>query len=53
MVTIRLDLRLQGRIDASDVIQEAHLDIVKRIEEYLVARRCRSSSGKLLATGIG
>jgi RNA polymerase sigma-70 factor (ECF subfamily) len=35
MVELRLDRRLQGRIDASDVIQEAYVDAVKRLDEYL------------------
>jgi RNA polymerase sigma-70 factor (ECF subfamily) len=35
MVDIRLDRRLQARIDASDVIQDAYVDVVTRLEEYL------------------
>src|SRR5215471_21246775 len=35
MVELRLDRRLQARIDASDVIQEAYLDAVTRLDEYL------------------
>jgi RNA polymerase sigma-70 factor, ECF subfamily len=35
MVEMRLDRRLQARIDASDVIQEAYVDVVERLEEYL------------------
>jgi len=35
MVEVRLDQRLQGRVDASDVIQEAHLEAAERLEEYL------------------
>ena len=35
MVEMRLDRRLQGRIDASDVIQEAHLEITTRLADYL------------------
>jgi len=35
MVELRLDRRLQSRIDASDVIQEAYVDAVRRLEEYL------------------
>jgi RNA polymerase sigma-70 factor (ECF subfamily) len=35
MVMLRLDRRLQGRIDASDVIQEAYLDASTRRAEYL------------------
>jgi len=35
MVTMRLDPRLQGRVDASDVIQEGYLDAIRRVEEYI------------------
>jgi RNA polymerase sigma-70 factor (ECF subfamily) len=35
MVELRLDRRLQGRLDASDVIQEAYVEIAQRLEEYL------------------
>ena len=35
MVEIRLDRRLQARLDASDVIQEAYVEVVTRLEEYL------------------
>jgi len=34
MVKLRLDRRLQGRIDASDVLQDAYLDIARRAPEY-------------------
>ena len=35
MVKLRLDRRLQGRLDASDVLQEASLDVARRAREYL------------------
>jgi RNA polymerase sigma-70 factor (ECF subfamily) len=35
MVELRLDRRLQARIDVSDVIQEAYVEAVTRLEEYL------------------
>jgi RNA polymerase sigma-70 factor (ECF subfamily) len=35
MVELRLDRRLQARIDASDVIQEAYVEAVRRLDEYL------------------
>lgn len=35
MVSFRLDRRLNGRVDASDVLQEAYLDAVKRVHHYL------------------
>jgi RNA polymerase sigma-70 factor (ECF subfamily) len=34
MVQLRLDRRLQGRVDASDVLQEAFLDLARRAPEY-------------------
>ncbi len=34
MVALRLDPRLQGRVDASDVIQEGYLDAARRLEEF-------------------
>ena len=34
MVKLRLDRRLQGRVDASDVLQEAYLDVANRAAEY-------------------
>jgi RNA polymerase sigma-70 factor (ECF subfamily) len=34
MLHVRLDRRLQGRIDPSDVLQEAFLDVSKRLGEY-------------------
>jgi RNA polymerase sigma-70 factor (ECF subfamily) len=35
MVDMRLDRRLHARIDASDVIQEAYVEVVTRLNEYL------------------
>lgn len=34
MVALRLDHRLQGRVDPSDVIQESSLDAARRLPEY-------------------
>jgi RNA polymerase sigma-70 factor, ECF subfamily len=34
MVALRLDRRLQGRVDPSDIIQEACLDASRRLQEY-------------------
>lgn len=34
MVRLRMDRRLQGRIDASDVLQDAYLDCARRFSEY-------------------
>jgi RNA polymerase sigma-70 factor, ECF subfamily len=35
MVDLRLDRRLQARIDASDVIQDAYVEVARRFDEYL------------------
>ena len=35
MVALRLDPRLQGRVDASDVIQEGYIDAVRRLDEFV------------------
>ena len=35
MVEVRLDTRLQARLDASDVVQEAYVDVAGRLDEYL------------------
>src|SRR5262249_49032051 len=35
MVELRMDARLQGRVDASDVLQDAFLDTVARADSYL------------------
>jgi RNA polymerase sigma-70 factor (ECF subfamily) len=34
MVRLRLDRRLQGRLDPSDVLQEAYLDVARRLPDY-------------------
>jgi len=34
MVGLRLDRRLQGRVDPSDVLQEAYLDLARRAPEF-------------------
>jgi RNA polymerase sigma-70 factor (ECF subfamily) len=35
MVRLRLSRRLQGRVDDSDVLQEAYLDVSRRLPEYV------------------
>ena len=35
MVALRLDPRLRGRVDASDVIQEGYLDAMRRLDEFI------------------
>ncbi len=35
MVHLRLSRRLAGRVDDSDVLQEAHLEAARRLDEYL------------------
>jgi RNA polymerase sigma-70 factor (ECF subfamily) len=39
MVRLRLDRRLQGRVDPSDVLQEAYLDVAKRARDYLAHQK--------------
>ena len=34
-VELRMDARLYGRIDASDVLQDGFLDVANRVESYL------------------
>ena len=35
MVEMRLDRRVQARIDPSDVVQDAYVDLINRLEDYL------------------
>src|SRR5579859_5343018 len=35
MVEMRLDTRLQSRLDASDVVQDAYAEVAGRLDEYL------------------
>jgi RNA polymerase sigma-70 factor (ECF subfamily) len=35
MVAVRLDPRLQGRVDPSDVLQESYLEAVRQLADYL------------------
>ena len=35
MVRLRLDRRLQGRVDPSDVLQEAYIDLARQLPAYL------------------
>jgi RNA polymerase sigma-70 factor, ECF subfamily len=34
MIRLRLDRRLQGRVDPSDVLQDAYIDMAERLPEY-------------------
>jgi RNA polymerase sigma-70 factor, ECF subfamily len=38
MVRLRLDRRVYGRLDPSDVVQEAFLDVARRFPEYAAAQ---------------
>jgi RNA polymerase sigma-70 factor (ECF subfamily) len=38
MIRLRLDRRLQGRVDPSDVLQEAYIDMAQRLPEYVRER---------------
>src|SRR5687767_15528821 len=35
MVKLRLDPRVQGRVDPSDVVQEAYLEVSQKVADYL------------------
>ena len=35
MIRLRLDRRLQGRIDSSDILQDTYLEVARRAREYL------------------
>jgi RNA polymerase sigma-70 factor (ECF subfamily) len=35
MVELCMDARLQGRVDASDVLQDAFIDVARRVDGYL------------------
>ncbi|HEV3261991.1 MAG TPA: sigma-70 family RNA polymerase sigma factor [Gemmataceae bacterium] len=35
LIDLRLDPRLRSRVDASDVVQEAHLEALRRLDAYL------------------
>jgi RNA polymerase sigma-70 factor (ECF subfamily) len=41
MVQLRLDPRLRGRLDASDVLQEAYLDVAHDLPAYLVEAKLK------------
>ncbi|MBI3464886.1 MAG: hypothetical protein HY000_17795 [Planctomycetes bacterium] len=38
MIDLRMDPKLRSRIDVSDVIQEAHVEAVRRIDDFLRRR---------------
>ena len=35
MIRLRLDRRLQGRLDLSDVLQDTYLEVARRAHDYL------------------
>ena len=45
MVAFRLDQRLQGRVDPSDVLQDAYLEAWQDLGTYMRRRRCLFFSG--------
>ena len=46
MVRLRLDRRLQGRVDPSDVLQEAYIDLAERLPRIRASdSRSRLTSG--------
>ncbi len=34
MITLRMDRRMQGRVDASDVLQDAYVDLARQLPNY-------------------
>jgi RNA polymerase sigma-70 factor (ECF subfamily) len=51
MVRLRLDRRLQGRVDPSDVLQEAYLDLAARLPDYARERPMPTYLWLRLVTG--
>jgi RNA polymerase sigma-70 factor (ECF subfamily) len=51
MVRLRLDRRLQGRVDPSDVLQEAFIDMAERLPEYVKDRSFTTYLWLRLVTG--
>ena len=51
MVRLRLDRRLQGRVDPSDVLQEAYIDMAERLPEYVRDRAFNTYLWLRLVTG--
>ena len=46
MIRLRLDRRLQGRIDSSDILQDAYLEVARRARGIpRPSRACPLSSG--------
>src|SRR5690606_30096815 len=39
MVLLRLDARVQGRVDASDVLQDAFIELARRLPDYAKDRK--------------
>jgi RNA polymerase sigma-70 factor (ECF subfamily) len=51
MVRLRLDRRLQGRVDPSDVLQDAYLDLATRLPDYARERPMPTYLWLRLVTG--
>jgi RNA polymerase sigma-70 factor (ECF subfamily) len=51
MVRLRLDRRLQGRVDPSDILQEAYLDLAARLPDYARGRPMPTYLWMRLVTG--
>ena len=51
MVRLRLDRRLQGRVDPSDVLQDAYLDLAARLADYARERPMPTYLWLRLVTG--
>ena len=51
MIRLRLDRRLQGRVDPSDVLQDAYLDLAARLPDYARERPMPTYLWLRLVTG--
>ncbi len=45
LIRLRLDRRLQGRVDSSDILQDTYLEVARRAPEYLARPTMPRSSG--------
>jgi hypothetical protein len=39
MIRLRLDRRIQGRLDSSDILQEAYIDVFRNLPRYVEATK--------------
>ncbi len=53
MVELRLDARLRARVDPSDVLQEAFLDVARDLDAYLAGPELPPCSGSACTSAGG